>query len=146
MTAQIIPLPQPDPFDSWWSYYPRKISKGTARIAFKGALKKASLETLTTGVKRFAQECEGKDPKFIPHPATWLRGERWLDEPLKATEKLTDKQGRQTDVWASRFAAYRKNGFWVPAWGPKPEHPDYRGPLDLLTTGERLARKEAEGR
>ena len=32
-------------------------------------------------MRRFRQECLGKDPKFICHPSTWLNQERWEDEP-----------------------------------------------------------------
>jgi hypothetical protein len=30
---------------------------------------------------RYAKSVEGSDPKFVAHPATWLNGERWDDEP-----------------------------------------------------------------
>ena len=70
-----------DHFDEWWHFVPRKVGKGAARIAYKSALKKTDPDTLTTGIIRYAREVADKDDEFIAHPATWLNGERWLDEP-----------------------------------------------------------------
>jgi hypothetical protein len=67
-------------FEVWWQLVPRKVGKGQARKAYRAARKKADAETLETGVKHFAQACRGKDEQYIAHPATWLNGERWLDE------------------------------------------------------------------
>lgn len=68
-----------DAFDAWWTHYPRKVSKGQARTAYKTAAKKTGHEVLLAAVEEFAQRMQGSEPKFIPHPSTWLNGERWLD-------------------------------------------------------------------
>lgn len=68
-------------FEDWYGKYPRKVGRAQACKAFKAALKKANLETLTAGLERYRAEVAGKEPGFIAHPATWLNGERWLDEP-----------------------------------------------------------------
>jgi hypothetical protein len=60
---------------------PKKVGKGQARRSFKQALKKTDLSTLTSAMDRYAKSVEGSDPKFVAHPATWLNGERWDDEP-----------------------------------------------------------------
>jgi len=67
-------------FDMLYDNYPRKIGKGAARRAFKAALKKVDYETLYAKIIDFYIEAEGKDPKYIPHMATWLNQERWEDE------------------------------------------------------------------
>lgn len=67
-------------FDRWWQNYPRKIGKGQARTAFKKALRKTDFETLLLKAEQYAQERTGQDPAYTAHPATWLNGERWLDE------------------------------------------------------------------
>jgi len=72
-------------FDDWWSLVPRKVGKGDARKAFKAARKKTDAETLKAGIIRYAREVAGKDDEFIAHPAKWLNGERWLDEPERKT-------------------------------------------------------------
>lgn len=81
-----LSLPQPKPstdtqFDEFWSIYPRKVSKGSARTAWTKATKKAPAAAVIAAAKRFAAARAGKDPKYTPHAATWLNGERWSDEP-----------------------------------------------------------------
>lgn len=69
-------------FDDWWQAYPRKVSKGHARTAYTKA-RQAGITTaaLKAGAIRYGAEVAGSDPRFIKHPATWLNGEGWLDEP-----------------------------------------------------------------
>lgn len=68
-------------FESFWTVYPRRVGKGNASKAFNLALRKVALADLMAGASRAAKEFAGTDPKFIPYPATWLNGERWLDQP-----------------------------------------------------------------
>ena len=74
------PNPSPDAFATWYAAYPKKVGKGAAERAFKAALKKTDLETLTAGRDRYIAATRDTDPKFIANPATWLNGERWADE------------------------------------------------------------------
>ncbi len=69
-----------DLFEIWYETWPRKVGKGGARKAFSAALKKTDFETLCRGRDRFIQAAIGQDKNYIPYPATWLRGERWLDD------------------------------------------------------------------
>lgn len=64
-------------FEQFWQAYPRKIGKGQARRAFQLALRKTTQEVMIQAVR-----CQRFDPRerFQPYPATWLQGERWLDE------------------------------------------------------------------
>lgn len=66
-------------FDQFWSYYPRKVARKTARIAFEKALQSADWKVLVGAAKIFS-ESASRDPKFTPHPTTWLNQERWLDD------------------------------------------------------------------
>ncbi|CAO99341.1 DUF1376 domain-containing protein (plasmid) [Azospirillum brasilense] len=68
-------------FSEWWQFVPRKVSKGQAEKAYRAAVKHTDPAELLAGIKRFATDCQGKDPQFVAHPATWLNGKRWLDEP-----------------------------------------------------------------
>lgn len=68
------------PFDAFWSAYPRKIAKGHARKAFDKACKIADPIAILTAVQKFADATQGTDKQFIPHPTTWLNGERWEDD------------------------------------------------------------------
>jgi len=67
-------------FDAFWQKYPNKKGKGQAYKAFRSAMARADLQELAAGFKKFLTECEGKDKKFIPYAATWLNGDRWLDD------------------------------------------------------------------
>jgi len=67
-------------FDLFWATYPRKIAKGQAVKAWRAAIKKANAATILAGLKAALPKWAQTDPKFIPHAATWLNGERWADE------------------------------------------------------------------
>lgn len=79
--------PQTDGFEETWEAYPRKVSKGAARRAFKTALQKTSAPVVLAAVKAFAAKCAGTDEKFIPHFASWLNAERWQDADLSPTPR-----------------------------------------------------------
>lgn len=74
-------------FDLWWSHAPRKTARGQAKKAYVAARRKADQHVLLLGIQKHAAEVRGTDPKFIPHPATWLNGERWLDEGAAGTPR-----------------------------------------------------------
>ena len=70
-------------FNEFWSVYPRKEGKKKAQPLF---------EKLTSEQQRHAiNDCQiryrGIERCFIPHPATYLRGERWEDDPIPRKEQ-----------------------------------------------------------
>ena len=67
-------------FVEFWESYPRKVGKGPARKAYANAIKKVSHEKLMWALSRQRDAMIASGTKFIPHPATWLNGERWDDE------------------------------------------------------------------
>lgn len=67
-------------FDVFWQHCPRKVGKGGARKAYRAAIAKTSPDTILAAVKAHASDMAGKDETFIPHPATWLNQERWMDQ------------------------------------------------------------------
>jgi len=69
-----------DEFAAWWLAYPKREAKGQARKAYAAARKKVSAEALLAAAQRAATLYASTEQKFIPFPATWLNGERWLDE------------------------------------------------------------------
>ena len=83
-------------FDTFWAVYPRHTDKQTARRAFvKIAPDKALLETMLTAIQRQKQTDQWSDPRYIPHPSTWLNGRRWEDEaaaPKQAPVKQVSAQ------------------------------------------------------
>jgi hypothetical protein len=62
-------------FSKFWAAYPRKVAKGAALRAWPGD---EHLPAILTAIGWQAKTWT--DPKFIPHPATWLNGRRWEDE------------------------------------------------------------------
>jgi len=81
-------------FESWWMHYPRKVDKGHARRAFAKARKVASLPDLIEGADKFGKlvKSKGTPAEFVPHPATWLNGERWADEELTPKAPLVSRR------------------------------------------------------
>lgn len=72
-------------FTDFWSLYPRKVAKGAARKAWAKALKSTDAESIITALKAQLPAWQQSDPKFVPHAATWLNGERWADEQSSVT-------------------------------------------------------------
>lgn len=78
-------------FDDFWAEYPRKIGKGAARKAFHAAECDKILDQILVSVTA-QKDCPSwtkDDGQFIPHPATWIRQQRWLDEGTKKEERFT---------------------------------------------------------
>jgi len=81
-------------FDEFWSLYPRKIAKATARKAWQ----KLSAEQQLMAAKAINTHCEYWKAKeteleFIPHCATWLNGERYEDElVIEPRREKSDKK------------------------------------------------------
>lgn len=70
-------------FDEFWSLVPRKVGKDKARSAYAAAVKRAGdEETVIDGMRRFAADPNLPEPRFIPHPTTWLSRGGWEDDPL----------------------------------------------------------------
>lgn len=64
-------------FAQFWAAYPRKTDKQRAHTTWERLSKadqSSALADISAG--RFAD----KDPQYIPHPTTYLRGRRWEDE------------------------------------------------------------------
>jgi hypothetical protein len=81
-----------DGFAAFWRAYPRKVGKGQAERAYAKAIKLASPETILTAAQRYASERAGQDPQYTRHPATWLNGKGWEDEPAKQERSTHDSQ------------------------------------------------------
>jgi uncharacterized protein YdaU (DUF1376 family) len=66
-------------FDEFWSEFPHKVGKPKALAAFTAARKRASLEAIMAGLRRYVA---GKPPdRSWLNPATFLNQDRWGDEP-----------------------------------------------------------------
>lgn len=72
-------VPLDSDFAEFYSAYPRKVGRGQARRAYATARKKTNHQAIMAGLLAFRKNLPS-DAKFIPHPATWLNGERWGDD------------------------------------------------------------------
>ena len=73
-------------FDTFWSEYPRKVKKDTARKSFAKVCKTdKDFEAIMAGLKKYIPTWD--DPKYIPHPTTWLNQRRWEDENIGVSPK-----------------------------------------------------------
>jgi len=75
------PASTDDAFSEFYAKYPRKVGKGQARKAYARALKIARHDDIMYGLAQQMPKLEATEKQFIAHPATWLNGERWDDEP-----------------------------------------------------------------
>lgn len=73
---------QSNDFDDFWAVYPRRSDKGHARTAWAKAVRKADVSVLVDAARRFGEDPNLPEAKFIPLASTWLNGERWEDGPL----------------------------------------------------------------
>ena len=73
-------------FERFWESYPRKVGKKVAEKALAKALRETSIDTIIEAVAR--QAPLWTEPKFIPHPATWLNAGRWADEGPELTPRV----------------------------------------------------------
>lgn len=89
-------------FPRFWSDYPKKKSRGQA---LKAWLRLKPSEQLVTeilaaiGRAKTSDDWRKEGGKFIPHPATWLNAEGWLDEtvdPREAQRSVIEEAERMT--------------------------------------------------
>ena len=85
-------------FDRFWVVYPRKVNKGLAMRAWEKAASKAAPALIIAAVEAWKLSKDFPEPAFIPHPSSWLNGERWSDE-------LSDKKQVVTDAEREAFMA-----------------------------------------
>lgn len=70
-------------FESFWKAYPRKVAKAKAFRAWKthrGAMPDLAELLPVLDAQKKSGEWLKESGSFIPHPATWINGHRWLDE------------------------------------------------------------------
>lgn len=90
-----------DRFPEFWNAYPRKAGKAKAAQVWKAKQLDAIVDQVLSDVTaRVADAREWTDPKYIPHPTTYLSQRRWEDEwkpaPGKSATPRTSDDFRQT--------------------------------------------------
>lgn len=75
-------VPEDDPqWKRFWDCFPRRVSKKEARKAWLQINPSpADVDRMIETLEWQKQEWAGIEPQYVPHPASWLRAERWTDE------------------------------------------------------------------
>jgi hypothetical protein len=86
---QIEPGSDEDPdFCAFWDAYPRKEAKGQGRRAWKTAVVKRRVDpkVIILAAERYRDDParRSRPREYTAHPATWLNGERWLEQHDRA--------------------------------------------------------------
>lgn len=118
-----------DGFDEWWKQYPKKVGKLDAKKAYRAAIKQgATPQDLLDGLQRHTANWKAKntEPKYIPHPASWLRKGRWEDEfttpapnqTAPAINPVTGKALTREDFWYACVDHGIDPSLYVNFWKP----------------------------
>jgi len=94
----------------------------------------------------FREWCRAKAVTTADPEATWssfMRKTRPVETP-----RVGSKSGKRDALpagppWAKRVADFRKDGFWLADWGPKPNQPGCWAPADILDPSPRYSATEA---
>ena len=73
-------------FTAFWSAYPRKVAKPAALKAWRSAKSRPPLADLLAALDRHKGSEQWQAARFVPHPATWINGQRWDDQLPTASE------------------------------------------------------------
>lgn len=109
-----------DGFAEFWKAYPRKVGKGAAlkawgKIKSKTATLQAILQALAW--QRTSDQWTKDGGQFIPHPATWLNEQRWLDEkpgasPVVNFDQAAHEAKRKAEAAAARERMRKEQAEW----------------------------------
>jgi hypothetical protein len=81
-------------FEEFWKAYPRQTNKGFAKKVFEklkvdDAMLTKMIQAIYVQNKNVWKD---KDQQYIPHPSTWLNGERWEDEVVVKPMSASDRE------------------------------------------------------
>jgi hypothetical protein len=99
-------------FDVFWREYPRKVGKGAAFKAWNKILSPS--QVLIAILHALEWQCKSIDwikdnGAFIPHPATYLNQQRWLDEPSPPNGPTLSPDSLKAMQAARRFIEGKKS-------------------------------------
>lgn len=69
-----------DPFEQFWSLYPRTEGRKPAQASFVKALNRTTFADLMAHLHRQLRDPDCPDSGYWPHAATWLNQDRWNDQ------------------------------------------------------------------
>lgn len=97
-----------DGFAAFWKAYPLKKAKDAALTAYHKALRRIDRPdaaiVIQEGVARYVEEIE-RTGAYVKHPATWLNGGCWEDEP---SQERRLENGHEQQPRARRWGAHQQ--------------------------------------
>ncbi len=90
------PPPQPDHFNEFWAWWPRKDGKAEARKAWEKARRSERPEVLVQRARAYAESPHRPERQYVPHASTWLNQRRWED-PLPLPPERRAPADRRID-------------------------------------------------
>jgi hypothetical protein len=81
-------------FEKFWNSYPRHINRKSALKVFLRISPSAELFSkmmASLEVQKKSKQWLENDGRFIPHPGTWLNGERWEDDVLSGKSEKAER-------------------------------------------------------
>ena len=83
-----------------WQMYPRKIDKDRARRAWKKlSPARAMVNAILEGLRSWKKCDQWQEERFIPHPTTWLNGQRWEATPPAGRAAPPEPPEREVEEW-----------------------------------------------
>lgn len=93
-------------FADFWRTYPRRVGKRDARKAWAAAVRRTGdPAVILRGARHYAADPNLPETQYIPHPATWLNGDRWEDGPLPARQRPTAGRATRTLVGLAQHSS-----------------------------------------
>lgn len=83
-----------DDFEAFWAIYPLKLDKRAAFKAFSRALKRVALDEIMAGARKYADDPNLPEPRYIKHASTWLNGDGWDNPPLPSSKPASGRPNR----------------------------------------------------
>ena len=104
---QQLRIPDED-FNRFWAAYPRRVKRVDALKAWttldpSPSLIDAILTALAWQMEQPSWQQNGG--QFVPYPASWIRAERWTDEPPSAQQFSASAKTAGNRAALSHFAA-----------------------------------------
>ncbi len=145
---------EPEGFAEFYDTYPRKAARTAAvRAYLKVVPKQISAEALLERTKQFAREWVKRprqELKFCPHPATWLNGGRFMDDPAEASPDGAESPANHLPLrrpdeftnedWMDALELHRDGQCWPEQeWGPPPGQSGCRVPYEVLSKFEHMS-------
>lgn len=99
-------------FDQFWERFPKKADKGKALDSWKKLCTqkpndRPSWKMIRSAIYEQKKSGRWQEEEFIPHPATWLNQQRWLDDPK---EMKAPYNGAKPNHTKSRIGSRQGNG------------------------------------